>query len=82
MGNREQTQYDTNGSMNESSNSRDFITGAIVGGLAGALAAFLLAPKSGKELRGTLNEQTSTLVGKTDKLRETAMTKGVTRMRI
>lgn len=76
MGNREQNQYEMNGSVNESSNSRDFITGAIVGGLAGALAALLLAPKSGKELRGTLNEQTTTLVGKTDKLRETAMTKG------
>lgn len=76
MGNREQNQYESNVSMNESSNSRDFITGAIVGGLAGALTALLLAPKSGKELRVNLNEQTSTLVGKTDKLRETAITKG------
>ncbi|WP_079510093.1 YtxH domain-containing protein [Mesobacillus jeotgali] len=60
--NREQSQYDVNGAMRESnSNSRDFVTGAIVGGLAGALAALLLAPKSGKELRGSLNEQTSTI---------------------
>jgi gas vesicle protein len=76
MVNREQNQFELNESMKESSNSRDFVTGAIVGGLAGALAALLLAPKSGKELRGNLNEQTSTLRGKTDKLRETAMTKG------
>jgi gas vesicle protein len=61
--NREQSQYyDGSGAMRENnSNSRDFVTGAIVGGLAGALAALLLAPKSGKELRGSLNEQTSTL---------------------
>lgn len=63
--NREQSQYDGNESMRENnsnnSSSRDFITGAIVGGLAGALTALLLAPKSGKELRGTLNEQSSTL---------------------
>lgn len=62
--NREQNQYDLNGTTRESNNSRDFVTGAIVGGLAGALAALLLAPKSGKELRGTLNEQTSTLKSK------------------
>ncbi|HAQ07528.1 MAG TPA: hypothetical protein DCR24_08420 [Bacillus bacterium] len=53
-----------NGSMNDNSNSRDFVIGAVVGGLAGALTALLLAPKSGKELRGTLTEQTSTLKGK------------------
>lgn len=64
MMNREQNQYDLNGTTRESNNSRDFVTGAIVGGLAGALAALLLAPKSGKELRGTLNEQTSTLKSK------------------
>ncbi|WP_423407695.1 YtxH domain-containing protein [Heyndrickxia sp. MSNUG] len=68
MVNREQnqyTQYDPNNSMRESSsNSRDFVTGAIVGGLAGALAALLLAPKTGKELRGSLNEQTTTLKSK------------------
>ncbi|KIY23619.1 MULTISPECIES: YtxH domain-containing protein [Mesobacillus] len=63
--NREQSQYDGNDSMRENnsnnSSSRDFITGAIVGGLAGALTALLLAPKSGQELRGALNEQSSTL---------------------
>lgn len=67
MVNREQnqyTQYDVNSPTRESSNSRDFVTGAIVGGLAGALAALLLAPKSGKELRGNLNEQTTTLKSK------------------
>jgi gas vesicle protein len=75
--NREQSQYDVNGSMREtdSNNSRDFVTGAIVGGLAGALAALLLAPKSGKELRGSLNEQTSSLKNKSADLASVAKEK-------
>ncbi|MFT9596667.1 YtxH domain-containing protein [Mesobacillus sp.] len=77
MMNREQSQYDVNGSMREtdSNNSRDFVTGAIVGGLAGALAALLLAPKSGKELRGSLNEQTSSLKTKSADLASVAKEK-------
>lgn len=75
--NREQSQYDVNESMKETdnSNSRDFVTGAIVGGLAGALAALLLAPKSGKELRGSLNEQTSSLKDKSADLASVAKEK-------
>ncbi|MBT2644002.1 YtxH domain-containing protein [Bacillus sp. ISL-41] len=74
--NREQSQYDVNGSMRETnSNSKDFVTGAIVGGLAGALAALLLAPKSGKELRGSLNEQTSSLKNKSADLASSAKEK-------
>ncbi|MBT2692929.1 YtxH domain-containing protein [Bacillus sp. ISL-55] len=74
--NREQSQYDVNGQMKEdNNNSRDFVTGAIVGGLAGALAALLLAPKSGKELRGSLNEQTSTLKNKSADLASVAKEK-------
>ena len=77
MMNREQSQYDVNGSMKETdnSNSRDFVTGAIVGGLAGALAALLLAPKSGKELRESLNEQTSSLKDKSADLASVAKEK-------
>lgn len=74
--NREQSQYDVNGSMRETNNnSKDFVAGAIVGGLAGALAALLLAPKSGKELRGSLNEQTSTLKNKSVDLASVAKEK-------
>ncbi|GAM12759.1 YtxH domain-containing protein [Mesobacillus selenatarsenatis] len=74
--NREQSQYDLNGQMREdNNNSRDFVAGAIVGGLAGALAALLLAPKSGKELRGSLNEQTSTLKNKSVDLASVAKEK-------
>ncbi|MBS8265249.1 YtxH domain-containing protein [Mesobacillus boroniphilus] len=76
MMNREQSQYDVNESMRETSNnSRDFVAGAIVGGLAGALAALLLAPKSGKELRGSLNEQTSSLKNKSSDLASVAKEK-------
>lgn len=56
-------------------NSRDFMVGAIIGGLAGAAAALLLAPKSGKELRTTLNQQTSSILEKTDQMKNSAMTK-------
>ena len=74
--NREQNQFDVNGSMRDTnSNSKDFVTGAIVGGLAGALAALLLAPKSGKELRGSLNEQTSSLKNKSVDLASVAKEK-------
>jgi gas vesicle protein len=77
--NREQNQYDVSGSMRETdrdnNNSRDFVTGAIVGGLAGALAALLLAPKTGKELRDSLNEQTSSLRNKSGDLASVAKEK-------
>ncbi|CAM3762638.1 YtxH domain-containing protein [Mesobacillus zeae] len=64
-----------NSKMNSESSSRDFVTGAVIGGLAGALAALLLAPKSGREMRSCLNDQTTTILGKTDKLRQAAMAK-------
>lgn len=72
---REQNHYDAKGSVRENSNSKDFVTGAIVGGIAGALAALLLAPKSGRELRGSLNEQTVTLKDKGSELASVAMDK-------
>ncbi|MGV3487537.1 MAG: YtxH domain-containing protein [Tuberibacillus sp.] len=36
----------------KSTNTGSFILGAVIGGLVGAATALLLAPKSGKELRG------------------------------
>jgi gas vesicle protein len=36
---------------------KSFSKGLFVGGFAGALAALLLAPKSGKELRGNVQEK-------------------------
>ncbi|PLR98174.1 YtxH domain-containing protein [Bacillus sp. T33-2] len=68
--------YNLNDVTKGNSKSNDFVAGAIIGGIAGALAALLLAPKSGKELRSNLNEQTNALLSKTEKLRDAAMTRG------
>ena len=45
----------------EKSSTGGFLLGALIGGLVGATAALLLAPKSGKELRGDLNQQSALL---------------------
>ena len=57
-------------------NTKDFLIGTLVGGIVGALTALFLAPKSGKELRGDLNNQAYLLREKTESLRETAIEKG------
>ncbi|WP_243735120.1 YtxH domain-containing protein [Paenibacillus turpanensis] len=41
---------------NNNMNGKDFLLGAVVGGVIGALTALLVAPKSGKELRGDIAE--------------------------
>jgi gas vesicle protein len=38
-------------------NGKDFVIGAVVGGILGAMAALLLAPKPGKELREDISGQ-------------------------
>lgn len=60
----------------DSSSSKDFIIGAVVGGIVGAAAALFLAPKSGKEFRGDLNDGAKLLSDKTEKIRKTAIEKG------
>jgi gas vesicle protein len=60
----------------DSINSKDFLIGALIGGMVGAAAALFLAPKTGKELRTDLNEQAAVLKEKTGHLKESAMTKG------
>lgn len=49
-------------------NGKDFLLGAVVGGLLGAVTALLLAPKSGKDLRMDLSDQYQTVSEKTQKL--------------
>lgn len=60
----------------DSINSKDFMIGALIGGIVGAATALFLAPKSGKELRCDLNDGAKYLSLKTEKIRKTAMEKG------
>lgn len=57
-------------------NTKDFLLGALIGGLVGAASALLLAPKTGKELREDLNSQAVTAKIKTSGLTQTALEKG------
>ena len=64
-----------NGKSAQDTSSRDFVIGAIVGAVAGAATALLMTPKSGKELRTSLNEQASGILEKSDQMKEKAMNK-------
>lgn len=55
-------------SNNNNMSGKDFLIGALVGGIIGAGAALLLAPKSGKELRVDLTEGYHTATKKTQEL--------------
>ncbi|OIJ10907.1 hypothetical protein BKP35_12510 [Anaerobacillus arseniciselenatis] len=57
-------------------NTKDFIIGALVGGIVGAASALLLAPKSGKELREDLNSQALVAKERTSDLTQNALVKG------
>ncbi|MBP3038895.1 YtxH domain-containing protein [Bacillaceae bacterium Marseille-Q3522] len=61
---------------NENISAKDFLAGAVVGGIIGAATALLFAPKSGKELRSELNDQAALVKDKTIEIRNTAITKG------
>lgn len=58
---------ETNQNKSEDSSS-SFLIGALVGGLVGAAAAIFLAPKTGRELRSTLNNQAGAIKEKTVQL--------------
>lgn len=77
MSSQERNQFEQNQSKAEENiNTKDFLIGALIGGIVGAATALFLAPKSGKELRSNINEQASVLKGKTGQIRETAVVKG------
>ncbi|QGQ97482.1 YtxH domain-containing protein [Paenibacillus psychroresistens] len=61
--------------MGNNVDGKDFIIGAVVGGLLGAMAALLLAPKSGRELRQDLTEQYGTISEKTQQIASTVSEK-------
>jgi len=56
-------------------NGKDFLLGAVVGSAVGALAALLLAPKSGRELRGDISTQVGNVSDKTKQLASTVSEK-------
>jgi gas vesicle protein len=47
---------------------KDFVVGAVVGGVLGAVTALLFAPKPGKELRADISDQVHTTYEKTQEL--------------
>jgi len=61
--------------MSDKLDGKDFIIGAVVGGLLGAMAALLLAPKSGRELRQDITEQYGTVSDKTQQIASTVSEK-------
>ncbi|MGE7841564.1 YtxH domain-containing protein [Lysinibacillus sp. NPDC093712] len=56
-------------------NMKDFVIGALVGGIVGAAAGLLLAPKSGKDLRSDVAVQAVNLKDKSADLSSTAKDK-------
>lgn len=70
-----ETEKENRQNVNETSGSKEFLMGAIIGGLVGAATALFLAPKSGKEIRTDLNTQAENLKGKTSQLYDVAKTK-------
>ncbi|WP_042474552.1 YtxH domain-containing protein [Bacillus ndiopicus] len=61
----------------ETVNMKDFIIGALVGGIVGAAAGLLLAPKSGRDLRGAVATQAVSLRDRSVELSSTAKEKTV-----
>jgi gas vesicle protein len=59
----------------ETVNMKDFIIGALVGGIVGAAAGLLLAPKAGHELRGDVATQAVNLKDKSVEFSSTAKEK-------
>ncbi|RKP45832.1 YtxH domain-containing protein [Cohnella endophytica] len=49
-------------------NSKGTLKGALIGGVVGATAALLLAPKSGRELRGDIKDRYSSAHERTKQL--------------
>lgn len=61
----------------ETLNMKDFVIGALVGGIVGAAAGLLLAPKTGRDLRSDVATQAVNLKDKSVTLSSTAKEKTV-----
>lgn len=53
-----------------------FLGGALFGALVGSVAALIFAPKSGRELRGDIQEQFTAAKEKTSQVKDTVVQKG------
>jgi gas vesicle protein len=49
-------------------NGKDFLLGAVVGGIIGAITALLVAPKPGEELRADIKDTVNTVSTKTQEI--------------
>jgi gas vesicle protein len=49
-------------------NGKDFLLGAVVGGVIGAITALLLAPKPGDELRADIKDTVNTVAARTQEI--------------
>jgi gas vesicle protein len=67
-GKENETRENNQNRNKENHTSKNFIAGAVIGGVVGAAAALLLAPKAGKEIRSGLNNQMNNLLEKTTQL--------------
>jgi gas vesicle protein len=76
MSSRENDSRENNQNRNkEGLSTKNFLAGAVIGGVVGAAAALLLAPKAGKEIRSNLNNQVTNLFDKTTQLSDEVIEK-------
>jgi len=69
--------YDVKTTIDDGSmNTKDFMIGALIGGMVGAATALFLAPKSGRELREDLNTRAGTVKERAANITEMAKEKG------
>ncbi|WP_277678819.1 YtxH domain-containing protein [Gracilibacillus dipsosauri] len=70
------TNQSNNYEDNKNINSKDFLIGSLIGGIVGASLALIFAPKSGKELRGDLNQGAHYVKERANELKGVAYEKG------
>jgi len=61
---------------NNGSNTKSFLLGALIGGAVGAITALLFAPKSGRELRRDIVDNSTELYDKATDFVNTTVTEG------
>ncbi|MFC2948678.1 YtxH domain-containing protein [Virgibacillus sediminis] len=67
---------ESNNNSNSTINTKDFVIGTLIGGIIGAGAALVLAPKSGRELRGDINQGATQVKGRAYQWKDIAAEKG------